>query len=217
MTNNQSECRTDATIWSRKPFAGLPKRRWALGLLTVLGVGCPGIPRPLEKPAVTLQSVAVTDVSLVGLDVRASFAMANPNSIGVPLSALDWELSIGGAAPVRGRATLSETIPAKGTAPIDIDLHLSAGAAVDTAAAIARGATGFRFAGTLHFQTRLGDIAVAFDETGSLSDLPRNQTGASNPSTPPAPTSHGRGSLALLSPPALLLPRPLALLPFRAL
>ena len=74
---------------------------------------------------------------------------------------------------MRGRATLSENIPAKGTAPVEVALHVSAAAAVETATAIASGANDFRLAGTLHFETRLGDIAVAFDQTGSLGDLPR--------------------------------------------
>jgi LEA14-like dessication related protein len=121
---------------------------------------------------VKLQSVAVTNASLAGLDARASFTMTNPNSIGLPLRAFDWQLSIGDAAPVRGRATLSETIPAKGVAPVIVDLHVSATAAVETATAIAGGANEFRLAGTLHFETRLGDIAVTFDETGPLGDLP---------------------------------------------
>jgi len=141
-------------------------------VLVAAAVACPGITKPLEKPTVKLQSVAVTSASLAGLDARASFSMSNPNSIGLPLRAFDWELSIGGASPVRGRATLSETIPAKAVAPVVVDLHVSATTAVETATAVARGANDFRLAGTLHFETRLGDIAVAFDETGELSDLP---------------------------------------------
>jgi len=153
------------------------KSRFALMLtlaaVLTLSAACPGITKPLEKPTVNLQSVAVTGVSLTGLDARASFSIMNPNSIGLPLRALDWELSIGGAAPVRGRATLSENIPAKGTAPVEVDLHISATAAVENATAIASGANDFHLAGTLHFETGLGDIAVAFDQTGDLSDLPR--------------------------------------------
>jgi LEA14-like dessication related protein len=151
------------------------KHRFALlaGLALVLTTSCPGITKPLEKPSVSLQSVSVTGVSLAGLDARASLSIMNPNAIGLPLRAFDWELSIGGASPVRGRATLSENIPAKGTAPVVVDLHVSAAAAVETSTAIASGANDFRLAGTLHFETRLGDIAVSFDESGSLAELPR--------------------------------------------
>ena len=37
----------------------------------------------------------------------------NPNAFGVPLSGIDWELTIGGARAITGRAELSKTIPAK--------------------------------------------------------------------------------------------------------
>jgi LEA14-like dessication related protein len=140
--------------------------------VALLSVGCPGITQPLEKPTVTLRGVSVTSVSLAGLDSRFEFSLTNPNSIGLPLSALDWELSIGGAAAVRGRATLSEKIPAKGSAPVDVDVHISARAAVEMGSRIAAGATDYHLLGTLHFQTSLADLAVSFDQTGSLGDLP---------------------------------------------
>jgi LEA14-like dessication related protein len=134
--------------------------------------GCPGVAKPLEKPTVSVTSVSVTSVSLTGLDARISFSITNPNAFGLPLKAVDWELSISGAAPVRGRATLSETIPAKGAAPVDVDVRVSATAAVETATKIASGGNQYRVRGTLHFESRFGDIAVAFDETGSMSELP---------------------------------------------
>jgi len=138
-----------------------------------LFVGCPGITKPLEKPTVSLQGVEVTSVSLAGLDARVSLSIMNPNSIGLPLRALDWELSIGGASPIRGRANLSENIPARGTAPVDVDLHVSATTAMETATRIASGANDYHVSGVLHFETKLGDIAVEFDHTGELTSLPQ--------------------------------------------
>lgn len=147
-------------------------RRLALVALLLCVAACPGITRPLEKPIVELRGVAITSVGLGGLDARADFAMTNPNAVGLPLSAIDWELSVGGSSPIRGRVSLTHTIPAKGSASIAVDLHIAAATAVEMIRRVTSGAQDYRLAGTLHFQTRLGDIAVAFDQSGQLSSAP---------------------------------------------
>ncbi len=140
-------------------------------LLAALALaGCPGITKPLEKPTVELRGVAVTSVSLAGLDARLAFSITNPNTIGLPLRAIDWELAIGGATPFRGRVTLSNNIPARGSSPVDVDVHIGAAAAVDMATRLNNGARDYHLACTLHFETGLGDIAVALDTTGQLTD-----------------------------------------------
>jgi LEA14-like dessication related protein len=147
------------------------RRRWiaavAAGVLLSLS-GCPGVLKPLEKPTADFQGLSLLGVGFSGLDARAAFILTNPNSIGLPLRAVDWELSIGGASPLRGRVDVSATIPAKGSAPIDVDLHVTPAAAVETAGRISAGATDYRVSGTMHFQTSLGDVAVAFDHSGAL-------------------------------------------------
>jgi LEA14-like dessication related protein len=146
--------------------------RLVIGILlaTVALAGCPGITKPLEKPNVELRGVAVTSVSLSGIDSRLAFSITNPNSIGLPLRAIDWQLAIGGASAFRGRATLSNNIPARGSAPVDVDVHIGAAAAVDMARRLSSGARDYQLAATLHFETGLGDIAVAIDTTGELTD-----------------------------------------------
>lgn len=139
--------------------------------IALLASACPGITRPPEKPTVDLKSVAVLSVGLTGLHARASFDLNNPNSYGLPLRAFDWTLSIGGSSDIRGRVDLAETIPAMGTAKVDADLMIGAAAAVDMASRLSAGARNYHLRGTLHFQTRLGDIAVAIDHEGSLDDL----------------------------------------------
>lgn len=143
-------------------------KRAAVAAAVFLLAACPGITRPIEKPTVELTGVAVTGVGLGGLDARADFALTNPNSVGLPLAAIDWELSVGGSSPVRGRVSLSQTIPAKGAAPVAVDIHINPATAVELITRIRAGATDYRLAGTLHFQTTLGDIGVAFDESGAL-------------------------------------------------
>lgn len=134
----------------------------------LLLTACPGVLRPLEKPTVELQRVELIGAGLSGLDLRAHFVMTNPNNVGLPLVAVDWELSIGSASPVRGRANLAAKIPAKGSAPVVVDVHVGPGAAIGLVRAVSQGERSYHLRGTLHFDTKLGDIAVVFDETGAL-------------------------------------------------
>ena len=130
--------------------------------------GCPGVLAPLEKPRLDLRGVSVVSVSLSGLRADARFDILNPNSIGVPLRAVDWALSIGGATPMRGRVDLNQTIPAKGSAPVVVEISIGTTAAAEMASRVASGATDYHLSGTMHFQTSLGDIAVVFDHSGGL-------------------------------------------------
>lgn len=136
----------------------------------VLLSGCPGVLSPLEKPTLDLRGVSVVSVSLSGLRADAGFDILNPNSIGIPLRAVDWELSIGGATPMRGRFDLNQTIPAKGSAPVTVEISIGTTAAAEMASRLASGATDYHLSGTMHFQTSLGDIAVVFDHSGGLTD-----------------------------------------------
>ena len=142
----------------------------AAGCALVALSGCPGVLAPLEKPTLDLRGVSVVSVSFSGLRADARFDILNPNSIGVPLRAVDWELSIGGATPMRGRFDLNRTIPAKGSAPVVVEISIGTTSAAEMASRLAGGATDYHVSGTMHFQTSRGDIAVAFDHSGGLDD-----------------------------------------------
>ena len=106
-----------------------------------------------------------------GLHARANFNLTNPNQVGLPLRAFDWSLSIGGSSPMRGRVDIAHTIPAMGSTPVDVDLMIGPAAAVEMASRLSSGARDYHLTGTLHFETQLGDIAVAIDHQGALEDL----------------------------------------------
>ncbi len=143
-------------------------RAAGLAALALFLTACPGVLRPLEKPTVELQRVELVGAGLSGLDLRAHFVMTNPNDVGLPLVAVNWQVSIGSASPVRGRANLAAKIPAKGSAPVVVNVHVGPGAAIGLVRAVSAGERTYHLSGTLHFDTKLGDIAVVFDETGSL-------------------------------------------------
>lgn len=124
---------------------------------------------PVEKPTAQVRDVSLGTASLTTLLGELDLDVQNPNAFGVPLSAIEWELTIGGARAVTGRAELGQTIPAKATAPVATTLRIDLRDAVDVAAAISRGARDYRITARLHFSTRLGDLTVDLEHQGSLS------------------------------------------------
>jgi LEA14-like dessication related protein len=94
----------------------------------------------------------------------------NPNAFGLPLSSIEWQISIGGQTAVTGSATLSQTIPAKGNAPVATTLRVDLSQAVGVAVAIGRGERAYHLDARLHFATRFGDLEVNVQHDGSLSN-----------------------------------------------
>jgi LEA14-like dessication related protein len=136
--------------------------------LVTLVSGCALFNHPIEKPTAQVRGVAVTSVSFTGIDGEIALDIQNPNAFGVPLSQIEWQLAVGSARAVTGRIELTETIPARGTAPVRAILHVDAGDAIDVGAAIARGERGYQLDARLTFTTRLGAVDVAVQSTGEL-------------------------------------------------
>jgi LEA14-like dessication related protein len=124
--------------------------------------------RSIEKPTATVRSVAVTNVSFTGATGELALDVMNPNSFGVPLSGIDWQLSIGGARAVTGTVQLSQEIPAKGVAPVLTTLTINAADAVAVGGALATGSRDYRVDVKLHFATRVGQVDVEVNHTGQL-------------------------------------------------
>lgn len=124
--------------------------------------------RPVEKPTATVRSASLHVASVTAIEGQLALDVMNPNAFGVPLSGIEWELSIAGSGAVRGRAEASQTIPAKASAPVTTSLRIDLSAALDAAGALARGARDYQLRARLHFSTQLGDLTVDLDHRGSL-------------------------------------------------
>lgn len=124
--------------------------------------------KPIEKPTAQVRGVSVGAVSFTGLEGEIDLDIQNPNSFGVPLSQVEWELSIGAAHAVSGNIELSQTIPARGVAPVTAALRIDARDALAVGAELSRGARTYRLAARLHFNTPLGHVTVDIEHTGDL-------------------------------------------------
>ncbi|MEZ4401603.1 MAG: LEA type 2 family protein [Kofleriaceae bacterium] len=125
--------------------------------------------RPVEQPTATVRAVNLELRSLTAVGGDLTLDVHNPNSFSLPVTSLDWELSVGGARAVIGQAALSQTLPAMGSAPVTTALAVDLRAALDAASAVARGARDYQLAVRLHVSTRLGDLTVDVVHRGTLS------------------------------------------------
>jgi LEA14-like dessication related protein len=123
---------------------------------------------PIEKPTAQVRTVAVGSVSFSGIDGSIDLDVQNPNAFAVPLSEIDYQLSVGGAQAVSGRIELSQTIPARGVAPVHATLHIDPRDAIGVGEQLMGGARDYTLAARLTFTTRLGSVDVAVQQNGQL-------------------------------------------------
>jgi LEA14-like dessication related protein len=153
-------------------------RLLALALLTLLA-SCSIFMRSMEKPKAEVRGVSMSAVSWSGVEGELRLDVTNPNSFGVPLSGIDWQLSIGGARAVSGKIELSQTIPARGVAPVATSLRIDARDAIAVGAALSRGQRGYALTARLHFSTPVGQVSVDLQHRGQIS----SPIGSSNASS----------------------------------
>jgi hypothetical protein len=139
-------------------------RSLVLVLLACVAVsGCSMFMRSIEKPKASVRDVSVSSAGLTGVSGQLQL-----DGFGVPLSGIDWQLSIGGARAVTGTVQLSQTIPARGVAPVETSLTVNAGDAIQVASALAGGARGYTVKARLHFSTTIGELHVDIEHSGTL-------------------------------------------------
>lgn len=136
--------------------------------LALATTGCSMFMKSVEKPKVDVRDVAVTSVSFGGIDGELRLDVQNPNPVGVPLRAIEWQLAVGTTPAVSGRIDLTENIPARGVAPVTAAIHLGSVDAVQVGRAIAGGVRDYRLDARFRFATALGEVAVDVHHEGSL-------------------------------------------------
>jgi LEA14-like dessication related protein len=124
--------------------------------------------RSIERPTAEVRTVELSSASFTGVSGEMHLDVTNPNNFGVPLSGIDWQLSIGGARAVTGTVQLSQTIPARGVAPVTTTLSINAGDALSVAGVLASGARTYQVDVRLHFSTQVGPLEVDVKHEGQL-------------------------------------------------
>lgn len=143
---------------------------FALFALGCSWLGCTGLASPVAEPEVELREVAVVSVSMTGALLRATFVVTNPNSVAIPIEAVDYDVAIGGADPFRGQIRVDQTIPAYGSAPVALDLEIDPMTAADTIRRLSAGERDYRINGTVHLRSPVGRLSVVFSEEGTIDE-----------------------------------------------
>jgi LEA14-like dessication related protein len=140
----------------------------AMALLAVGVPGCSLFMHSIERPTAKVRGVSVSSAGFSGVSGELALDVTNPNNFGVPLSGIDWTLSVGGARAVTGTVQLSQTIPARGVAPVTTSLSIAASDALAVGGALATGAHNYQIDVRLHFATTVGQIDVDVQHSGEL-------------------------------------------------
>ena len=143
-------------------------RSLVLASVVLSMTGCSIFMRSIEKPSAKVRDVSVSSAGFTGVKGELALDVTNPNPIGVPLQGIDWTLSIGGTQAVSGTVQLSQTIPAKGVAPVNTSLTIDAANAVIVGRAIAGGARDYKLHAHITFSTAVGPLSVDVDSAGQL-------------------------------------------------
>lgn len=124
----------------------------------------------MEKPKAEVRNVSLTNAGFTGLTGELNLDVTNPNGFGVPLSGVDWQLSVGNTPAVSGSVQLQANIPARGVAPVTTSLTIDARDAIDVGSALASGVRTYRLDAKLTFSTRIGPLTVEVHHEGTLGE-----------------------------------------------
>ena len=136
--------------------------------LVALLSGCSMFMHSIEEPKATVEDVSITSAGWSGVTGKLDLDVMNPNNFGVPISRIDWTLSINGSRAVTGRVDLSETIPARGHAPVSTQLTIDARDAIAVGTSLAAGGREYRLDARLHFAAGLAGVDVTISHQGTL-------------------------------------------------
>lgn len=145
-------------------------RSLLVATVCLLVSACSLFTRSIERPTADVRTVSVQSAGFTGMTGELHLDVMNPNGFGVPLAGIDWQLSVGGARAVTGSVELSQTIPAKGVAPVTTSLTIDARDALAVADQIARGARTYQLSARLRFSTPVGPLDVDVQHTGQLAE-----------------------------------------------
>jgi hypothetical protein len=122
----------------------------------------------IERPTAQVRGASLTSAGFGGVAGELRLDVTNPNMVNVPLSGIDWQVSVGGDRAATGRVELQQTIPARGGAPFVTSLDIATGDAINVARAVASGAHDYAIDATLHFSTSVGQLDVSVHTTGTI-------------------------------------------------
>ncbi len=95
--------------------------------LTLVSSGCSGLlgAAGVEEPEVTVESTRLSGVTLRQADLDVRFRIDNPNSFGLQLAGLDYELDVGGRTLFTGDRRESLRLEPAGVGFVDLPITIT--------------------------------------------------------------------------------------------
>lgn len=87
--------------------------------------GCLSVPGVVETPTVSVQNVALQNLSLSQSSALISINLTNPNAFPLPLRGVQYGLSLNGRQVARGAQAQQRNINANETVAIDIPVQMN--------------------------------------------------------------------------------------------
>lgn len=150
---------------TRRPAA----RRGAMAVL-IAGALAAGCTPHFERPDVAVVGVERQGGSLREQHFLVHLRVTNPNAQSIPIEGVSYAVSIGGDEVARGETTQAVTVPARGSAAVDLPLTTNLSTGLGTLLGVLAGGGDrleYRVVGTAHtgitfFRT------IPFDQRGSV-------------------------------------------------
>ncbi|HTQ81373.1 MAG TPA: LEA type 2 family protein [Thermoanaerobaculia bacterium] len=105
------------------PVPPVPAARLIL-FAALLLAGCAGFGHLFKEPKVELAEATVSGLSRSGASLILSFDIANPNGVRIPLSGVDYRVSVNGERLLAGSENDRVDIPAHAATRVDVPVTL---------------------------------------------------------------------------------------------
>ena len=138
--------------------------------------GCSGLlgAAGVEEPGVTVESTRISGVTLTKADLDVRFRIDNPNSFGLQLAGLDYELDVAGRTLFTGDRRERLSLEPRGVGFVDLPVTISYRELYDAARDLWRqrgsgGEAGYTLRAGLRFDVPvLGQVRVPVEAVGDL-------------------------------------------------
>lgn len=157
-------------------------RKLALALaLPALAAGCAGLSNlaksTIQEPKLSFRSASVQSLDFDGATVALLFDLSNPNAFGLELARAGWAVEMDGTRIANGDLPGGLAIPANGTAPLSLPVHVRYRDVPGIASLLVSGKdeVPYRVSGAIGVKTPVGilDLPVSHSDTLHLPRLPR--------------------------------------------
>jgi len=139
----------------------------AFVLLILLGACV--TPQSVEAPHVALENVRLLQAKGLMQLIRVDLLVSNPNDFDIPLTGLDFSITVNGKDFAKGLSNETVTVPRRGHATVPVDVAIEMLAVFrQVQAAQKLGKLDYRLSGTAYLDHVLLP-RIDFDRTGSLS------------------------------------------------